>query len=223
MSFAIEKRSRGGQNDDVTIPNIITIARLILIPVFVVFACLYSNSLSTEEPALNFRWVALIVFVVAALSDAVDGYIARHYHQDSQLGRALDPVADKLLMLAGILTLSLTNWTPSLPVWFAILVVTRDVLIVVTVIVLHRRNGAVRIAPVKSSKWCTFFEFCCIGWVLFDFDSVERPLFLNILVGAATILCLVSAFQYFQEGVRQFRFGTGETGKPPMDGDDTSP
>lgn len=206
-----------------TIPNIITIARLILIPVFVVYACLYSNSLSSGEPALNYRWIALIVFIVAALSDAVDGYIARHFHQDSQLGKALDPVADKLLMLAGILTLSLTQWTPSLPVWFAIMVVTRDVLIVLTVIVLHRRNGAVEIAPVKSSKWCSFFEFCCIGWVLFDFNSVERPLFLNVLVGAATILCLVSAVQYFQEGVRQFRFGSGEVGRSDHDEKEAGP
>lgn len=216
-SFAIVKEARGGENAAVTIPNIITIARLILIPVFVVFACLYSNRLSSGETALYYRWVALIVFVVAALSDAVDGYIARHYHQDSPLGRALDPVADKLLMLAGILTLSLTNWTPPLPVWFAILVVTRDVLIVLTVIFLHFRNGAVVISPVKSSKWCTLFEFSCIGWALLDFRSVERPLILEILVGAATALCLFSAVQYLQEGVRQLREGPAEPVKSPSD------
>ena len=193
-----------------TIPNVITLVRLALIPFYVLFAILYSRRLVSDHPDVRFRYIALGIFLVAALSDALDGYLARRLNQTSTLGKTLDPVADKLLMLSAILTLSLTNWTPSLPLWFAVLVVTRDVLIVLTVVFLYFRNGFVKMKAIKSSKFCTTFEFACIGWALFDFWSKTRPLVLDVLVVLATIFCIISAVEYFLEGRRQFRETPGK-------------
>ncbi len=192
-----------------TVPNAITIGRLGLIPVFVVFVWLFHRH-HAEEGANTYRVLALAVFFLAAISDAVDGFIARRYHQSSALGRVLDPVADKLLMLAAIVMLSLTQWTPSLPTWFAAIVVTRDALIVAVVILLYFHNGSVRIAPTMASKWCTAFEFATVTWVLLDFWSENRPLVLELLIAGATLFNLISAGQYAVEGVRQYRHGPAE-------------
>ena len=76
------------------------------------------------------RWTAVAIFVIAAASDGIDGYIARHYNQRSKLGLILDPIADKGLLLAGIITLSFSNWAYEFPLWFPVLVVTRDIVAV---------------------------------------------------------------------------------------------
>ena len=86
----------------------ITILRLILVPVFVAFVITYGSDPHEEI----WRYAALLVFSIAAISDAVDGYLARHWNQSSALGALLDPVADKLLLLAALVSLS---FKPSLP------------------------------------------------------------------------------------------------------------
>ena len=120
-----------------TLANQITITRLLLIPVFIVFAAYYSQSIIDNAEVVWYRIAALITYAVASISDALDGYIARNFNQSTQLGRALDPVADKLLLLAGVVTLSVTQWTAVLPIWFAVLVIARDVAIVAGVVIIH--------------------------------------------------------------------------------------
>lgn len=189
-----------------TLANKITITRLFLIPVFVVFAAYYSKSIDAAQEDPRLRIIALIVFAVAALSDALDGYIARHFNQSTKLGRALDPVADKLLLLSGIVTLSVTNWHTGLPIWFAVLVIARDILIVSGVIIIHYTAGKVQMGPLITSKICTFLQLSCVCWVLVDFWSVEaRPLPLEILIYLAALFTLVSGYQYVAEGIRQLR------------------
>ncbi len=189
-----------------TLANKITITRLFFIPVFVVFAAYYSKSIDAGQEDAWLRVAALVVFALAALSDALDGYIARRYNQSTRLGRALDPVADKLLLLAGIVTLSVTNWHTGLPIWFAVLVIARDILIVTGVIIIHYTAGKVKMGPLITSKICTFLQLSCVCWVLVDFWSVgARPLPLDILIYLAALFTLVSGYQYVAEGIRQLR------------------
>ncbi|MEM1440844.1 MAG: CDP-diacylglycerol--glycerol-3-phosphate 3-phosphatidyltransferase [Verrucomicrobiota bacterium] len=189
-----------------TLANKITITRLILIPVFVVFAAYYSKSINEGQEDARLRYVALVVFALAALSDALDGYIARNFNQSTRLGRVLDPVADKLLLLSGIVTLSVTNWHAGLPIWFAVLVIARDILIVTGVIVIHYTAGKVAMGPLLTSKICTFLQLSCVCWVLVDFWSDStRPLPLDILIYLAALFTLVSGYQYLAEGIRQMR------------------
>ena len=189
-----------------TLANKITITRLLLIPVFVVFAAYYSESLIKGDERVLYRILALSVFALAALSDALDGYIARRFSQSTRLGRALDPVADKLLLLSGIVTLSITQWHAGLPIWFAGLVIARDVLIVVGVLIIHYSLGKVAMRPLFTSKVCTFLQLSCVLWVLVDFWSEDRrPLLLEILIYLAAAFTILSGYQYAREGIRQMR------------------
>jgi CDP-diacylglycerol--glycerol-3-phosphate 3-phosphatidyltransferase len=189
-----------------TLANKITITRLLLIPVFVVFAAYYSQSIIEGDRVLWYRVAALIIFAVASLSDALDGYIARNFNQSTKLGRALDPVADKLLLLAGVVTLSVTQWHAGLPIWFAVLVITRDVTIVAGVIIIHYTTGGVKMKHIITSKICTFLQLSCVCWVLVDFWSLEaRPLPLDILIYLAAVVTLISGYQYVVEGIHQMR------------------
>ncbi|HRQ88938.1 MAG TPA: CDP-alcohol phosphatidyltransferase family protein [Bacteroidia bacterium] len=189
-----------------TLANKITVARFLLIPVFVVFAAYYSESIDAGRERTVYRILALATYALASLSDAVDGYIARHYNQSTALGRALDPVADKLLLLAGVVALSVTNWHAGLPIWFAVLVIARDLIITSGVVVIHYTVGKVEMRPILASKICTFLQLSCVCWVLVDFWSVgSRPVALDVLIGLAAAFTLVSGFQYIREGIRQLR------------------
>ncbi len=189
-----------------TLANKITITRLLLIPFFIVFAAYYSASIQDGAEDIRLRITALCIFAAAALSDALDGYIARKFNQSTRLGRALDPVADKLLLLSGVVTLSITQWHVGFPIWFAVLVIARDVTIVVGVIIIHYTVGKVRMKPIITSKICTFLQLSCVCWVLVDFWSVEaRPLPLEILIYLAAALTLISGYQYIVEGIRQLK------------------
>src|ERR687885_2770059 len=106
-----------------TTANKITIVRILLIPVFVTLAIYYGQSIARGQPLEWERYTAIVVFLIAAASDGLDGYVARRYNQRSSLGVILDPIADKGLLLSGIITLSISNWSENpnygqFPIWF---------------------------------------------------------------------------------------------------------
>ena len=115
-----------------TFASKITIARICLVPVFAALAFYYGHTVKTGQPVESLRWWALGVFVFAAATDGVDGWIARRFNQCSKFGAFIDPIADKALLLTGVITLSLVDWgSPGwrLPLWFAAIVVLRDCII----------------------------------------------------------------------------------------------
>jgi len=111
-----------------------------------------------EAPRIGCVSLAITVFLLAALSDGLDGYVARRYNQRSSLGVILDPIADKGLLLSGIITLSISNWSQvdlhygKFPAWFPVLVITRDAVILIGSAVLHILNGTVRVRPSWTGK-----------------------------------------------------------------------
>jgi cardiolipin synthase len=140
------------------IPNIITLIRLGLVP-----AMAYYLADEAYE-------IALPIFLVAALSDLVDGYIARRFKLVSTFGATLDPVADKLSMLVATVLLA---WQMLLPLWLAVAIVARDIVIVVGAIFFLLMRGRLNIAPTRLSKINTFIEFAVLllvmasgaGWI----------------------------------------------------------
>jgi CDP-diacylglycerol--glycerol-3-phosphate 3-phosphatidyltransferase len=120
-----------------TTANKITVVRIVMIPAFVTMAIYYGESIKRGQPLEWQRFTAIAIFILAAISDGLDGYVARRYHQRSTLGIILDPIADKGLLLSGIITLSLTNWsevesqTGKFPAWFPVLVISRDAILLV--------------------------------------------------------------------------------------------
>ena len=133
-----------------TLANQITIARILLIPVFVLFAVYYGRSVDQGRPQEWQRWAAVIVFLVASVTDCLDGWVARRFSQRSPLGAVLDPIADKGLLLAAIITLSLSKWTYAFPLWFPVLVIARDAVIVTGCVLLKRLSNHLEVRP---SSW----------------------------------------------------------------------
>src|SRR6201989_2376337 len=155
-----------------TTANKITVVRILLIPVFVTLAIYYGESIERGDPLEWLRYTSIMVFLIAAVSDGLDGYVARRYNQRSSLGVILDPIADKGLLLSGIITLSISNWSESapaegkFPVWFPVLVITRDLVILVGAAVLHVLVGRVRVRPHWTGKIATVLQMAAIGWVM---------------------------------------------------------
>src|SRR2546427_779562 len=148
-----------------TTANKITVARILMIPAFVTMAIYYGQSIQRHDPLEWQRFTAIAIFLIAAVSDGLDGYIARRYKQRSALGAILDPIADKGLLLSGIITLSISNWSEvdpeygRFPAWFPVLVITRDAVILVGAGILHYFIGnKMRIKPSWTGKVATVHD-----------------------------------------------------------------
>jgi CDP-diacylglycerol--glycerol-3-phosphate 3-phosphatidyltransferase len=190
-----------------TTANKITIVRILMIPAFVMMAIYYGESVQRGEPLEWQRFTAISIFLVAAASDGLDGYIARRYNQRSTLGVILDPIADKGLLLSGIITLSISNWSQvdpqygRFPAWFPVLVITRDAVILVGSAVLQVLNGRVQVRPRWTGKVATFLQMAAIAWVMLQL----RLLPLIYIVGLAGLFTLLSGIMYVVDGMRQLQ------------------
>jgi CDP-diacylglycerol--glycerol-3-phosphate 3-phosphatidyltransferase len=188
-----------------TTANKITVIRILMIPVFVTLAIYYGESIQEGNRQDWQRFAAIAVFLLAAVSDGLDGFVARRYNQQSSLGMILDPIADKALLLSGIITLSISNWSPGdphygrFPAWFPVLVISRDTVILVGSAVLHILNGTVRVRPSWTGKVATVLQMAAIAWVMLQL----RILPLIYVVGAAGLFTLISGLIYVRDGVRQ--------------------
>jgi cardiolipin synthase len=188
-----------------TTANKITVVRILMIPVFVTLAIYYGQSIQRGEPLEWQRFAAIVVFLVAAVSDGLDGYVARRYNQRSALGVILDPIADKGLLLSGVITLSISNWSDvdpgygKFPVWFPVLVITRDAVILVGATVLHLLNGKVRLRPSWTGKVATVLQMCAIAWVMLQLHFIPLP----YVVIAAGVFTFISGVIYVLDGIHQ--------------------
>jgi cardiolipin synthase len=168
-----------------TVANLITILRIILVPIFIIYM-------------LNNRVLAsLIVFIIAGVSDALDGLIARILHQKSSLGAHLDPLADKLLLMSAFVTLAIFGRIPS---WLAVLTISRDVIILLGVLILYLNRYPIKIKPSLLSKATTCMQVITILIVLSNgLISVQ---FLKVYaVWVTTLVTVASGLQYMREGL----------------------
>src|ERR1700730_18009117 len=190
-----------------TTANKITIVRILMIPAFVMMAIYYGQSVQRGSPLEWQRYTAIVIFLIAAVSDGLDGYAARRYHQRSSLGVVLDPIADKGLLLSGIITLSISNWNEvdpdygRFPAWFPVLVITRDVVILVGSAVLQLLIGKVTVKPNWTGKVATVCQMCAIAWVMLQLRFL--PLLFVVIV--AGIFTFISGVIYVLDGVRQLQ------------------
>jgi CDP-diacylglycerol--glycerol-3-phosphate 3-phosphatidyltransferase len=198
-----------------TTANKITIARILLIPVFVMMAISYGRGVQRGNPLEWQRWAAIAVFVIAAASDGIDGYIARRFNQRSRLGTILDPIADKGLLLTGIITLSVSNWAYEFPVWFPVLVIARDLVILLGTATLHLLNGSVQVKPSWMGKTATALQMVAVGMTMLQYNPFQKNLtvgrwnldfaFLDLPVLLAGFFTLASGIGYVVTGLRQLQ------------------
>src|SRR6184192_3795944 len=191
-----------------TTANKITVVRILMIPAFVTMAIYYGESIKRAEPLEWMRYTAIAIFLIAAVSDGLDGYVARHYNQRSSLGVILDPLADKGLLLSGIITLSISNWSEvdpdygRFPACFPVLVISRDAVILVGAIILHYFIGnKMRVKPSWTGKVATVCQMCAIAWVMLQLHFLP----LIFVVSVAGAFTLISGIIYMMEGVRQLQ------------------
>src|SRR5437867_2549453 len=190
-----------------TTANKITIVRILMIPAFVTMAIYYGESIKRGERLEWQRFTAIIIFILAAVSDGLDGYVARRYNQRSTLGVYLDPIADKGLLLSGIITLSISNWSEAdpdygrFPAWFPVLVISRDAILFVGAAVLYLLIGKVHVKPNWTGKVATVLQMVAIGWVMLQLHFLP----LLYVVGAAGLFTFISGLVYVTDGVRQLQ------------------
>lgn len=171
-----------------TIPNFISIIRLALVP-FIVWTLLEGRFTQS-----------FVLFVIVGVSDGVDGFIARNFNQRTELGAYLDPLADKVLLIAMFIVL---GYLEIIPVWLAIAVVTRDIMIASGVLVAFAIGNPVEMKPLFVSKANTAVQIVlvavAIGAPAFAFDLA---LVKTILVWTCGTLTIASAFAYFAAWTR---------------------
>ncbi len=146
-----------------TVPNLLTSIRIILTPIFLIY-------IITDQVFLAFS-----VLVIAGLTDALDGFIARWYRQKSKIGAILDPLADKLLIITAYVAIPIKRHT--IPPWLSAIVISRDILILLGVLILFLNSIRFEVKPSLVSKINTFFQ---IITVLSALLSERSPLFKDI-------------------------------------------
>lgn len=179
-----------------TTANKVTIFRILLIPFFVVEVLYY-----VREGVEVHRWLALITFLFASVCDGVDGYIARRFKQRSELGALLDPLADKLLLVSGVVLLSLDNapYLVRLPLWFTGIIIGRDVLLLIGLVVIHLTVGKPVVLPRWTGKTATVLQMATVLWVLLKLPEHGFPW----LALAAATCTGVSGALYVLDGIKQ--------------------
>ena len=179
-----------------TTANKITIFRILLVPFFIVEVLTY-----VDDGDEWHRFLAIMAFLLASVCDGVDGYIARRYDQRSELGAILDPLADKLLLVAGIVLLSLHHeqYLPHLPLWLTATVISRDVLLLLGLVVIHFICGKVTVKPHLIGKGATVLQMVAVCWALLKLPASG----LHWFALSAAVCTGVSGLIYVSDGVRQ--------------------
>ncbi len=200
-------------------PNRMTLARLLLVWPFA--ACL----LYLNDPGLSWlRWVALAVFVLMAISDALDGFLARRLHDESALGRFLDPLADKLLITVAVLMLALIGVRDlsdhgevrelHLPGWVAMAAVAKDLIVSLGFATIYFYTGRAFLEPRLIGKSCTVVQLLMVLGVLVWPDLPIWLSFLpRVLWYTATALAIAAVIDYVRLGSRQV--ARAEAGREP--------
>jgi CDP-diacylglycerol--glycerol-3-phosphate 3-phosphatidyltransferase len=188
------RRAAGG-NSAMRLPNLLTYGRIAAVPLVV--ACLLAGG-------YKWRWTALGLFIAAAITDFLDGYLARLWSQQSSLGRMLDPIADKLLVAAVLLMLAADGTVEGLHLWAAIIILCREVL--VSGLREFLAEVQVSVPVTQLAKYKTAVQLVAIG-LLIAGPAGDLVLPYTTEIGLAGLWCaalltLYTGFDYFRAGIR---------------------
>lgn len=186
-------------------PNVVSLSRIVLIVPFV--ACLIWIH---ADSRFNLRHLAVVLFGFMALSDGLDGYLARRLKQETALGRFLDPLGDKLLIVSAVLILAVVGAPGTagigwyrIPMWVAGVIVGKDLLVLVGSVIVYRQTRLPLIAPRPFGKACTASAFALILAVLLLPDlSSEWEVLRVVAVLASVISALAASADYVRLGLR---------------------
>lgn len=171
------------------LPNFLTLTRILTIPIFLEFL------------SYHFYWEALVVFAIGGLTDFLDGFTARRMNQQTALGAYLDPVADKLLVITSFVMLGSIG---GIPMWLAIVVVVRDVLIVLGYVIIYFLiEERLQVRPTLIGKWSTTLQLLtlAVSLVMLHDPKLLSVWALYMFVGATAFATVVSGCQYIYRGL----------------------
>ena len=204
MSDNVSRVQRDSKVPVVNLPNVLTVLRLVLVPIFIV--------LGVQSQSWSALWAAFVVFAVAAITDRFDGELARSWGQITDFGRIADPIADKALTLCGF---GLLSYQGFLPWWLTILIAVRE-LGITAMRAFFLRRGVV-VSANQAGKLKTFMQMVALGmllipWAHFTALNEANEGWVVILIrlgqifaGVALALTLYSGVMYVIEGVRLMR------------------
>ena len=182
------------------LPNLLTYGRIVAVPVVV--GCMYWQAILGY--GLWLRWVAFAIFVIAGITDVLDGYVARMWAQQSTFGRMLDPIADKLLVSSCLLMLAADGTIRGWALWAAIVILCREIL--VSGLREYLAELRVSVPVTRLAKWKTTLQLVAIGFLLAGdagdaIVPVVTPIGLSLLWLSA-LLTLYTGWDYFRAGVQ---------------------
>ncbi|ALN73631.1 MULTISPECIES: CDP-diacylglycerol--glycerol-3-phosphate 3-phosphatidyltransferase [unclassified Aureimonas] len=182
------------------LPNILTYARIVAVPL-VVLCFFVEGRLHGSDAA---RWWALGLFVVASVTDWLDGYLARAWQQTSTIGRMLDPIADKLLVAAALLVLAADGTIAGWTIWAAIVILCREIL--VSGLREYLAELKVSVPVTRLAKWKTATQMVAISFLLAGpAGDVILPFVTKsgiVLLWISAIITLYTGYDYFRAGLR---------------------
>ena len=177
-----------------SLPNILTYGRIVAVPL-VVFCVVGGRD--------AWRWIALALFILASITDYLDGYLARIWKQQSSLGRMLDPIADKLLVSASLLALVFERTIDNLSIWAALIILSREIL--VSGLREYLAELRVSVPVTRLAKWKTATQMVAIGFLLAgpagDLYFAYTTTIGLVLLWLAAIVTLYTGYDYFRAGL----------------------
>ena len=170
------------------LPNSLTIARIVIIPLFII-AVIYKR-----------YDYALYMFIVAALTDTLDGFIARLTNQKTALGTFLDPLADKFLLITSFIVFSMNGW---LPKWLTITVISRDVIVITGWVLVYLITHTSNVKPTATGKAAIAMQLILLCYVLLDINVGFLPNDIqNVLIWLTAALTIISGLHYIYRGFK---------------------
>src|ERR1700719_827161 len=181
------------------VPNLLTYARIVAVPLVV--ACMYWQSILLGGMWL--RWVALVIFIAAGITDILDGYFARSLGQQSSFGRMLDPIADKLLVSCCLLMLAADDTIRGWSLWAAVVILCREIL--VSGLREYLAELRVPVPVTQLAKWKTTLQLVAVGFLIAGKAGdailpIVTPMRLT-LIWLSALLTLYTGWDYFRAGV----------------------
>ena len=192
----VASKPRAGRPLVLSLPNVLTYLRILAVPAVV--ACLFGNATHTM------RWVALAIYVAACITDWLDGFLARVWHQQSELGRMLDPIADKLLVGATLMVLINDRTISGYGLWAAVIILCREILVSGLREFLAELN--VKISVSQLAKWKTTLQMIALGVLIAgpagDMLIARTSEIGLMLLWLAAGLTLFTGYDYLKAAVR---------------------
>jgi cardiolipin synthase len=182
-------------NLPISIPNILTVARIVMTPLFIILLI------------KNLYGLALVLFSLAAITDGLDGFIARYYNQRTVMGAYLDPIADKFLLATSFIALAILE---IIPAWLTVIVISRDILILAGIAIFTINDIKVNIKPSIVSKCTTAVQLATIFIVLLGYYFPVVSIAEQAAYWTAAGLTILSGLHYIIAGISILQAGLEE-------------